>query len=126
MVAKARRLLAAPSAADPLGRLGLLLIHDTLALDPKAKTWQEQTNLVAWSDAIESLGFTRLRHQKLKRSHALAFVTRPLDTCEAERLLDESSLPELLLRREVTQRSGEGSGLPYLRARADREALDVV
>ena len=116
MVAKARRLLRAPSPAEPLGARGVLLIHETLALDKKSHTQPLQSNVRAWVDAIERLGFVHLRHATLKRSHGLAFATRPLAASELDALLEEASLPELLLRRETQygddaqpwQRSGRG------------------
>ena len=94
MVAQARRVL---QSASPTRR-GLLLIVDTMAVDRKARTWREQTNLHRWVDAIEQLGFVFLRHQTLCRTHALAFATAPLSDEElAERL--SAPLPELALIR---------------------------
>ena len=113
MVAQARRLLHSPSpgSAEP-GRRGLLLIVDTLAVDVKAKTWAEQTQLREWVKAIEGLGFKRLRHQALKRSHGLVFVTVPLPPADLEARLEEEALPELLLRREAFARAREVDGPP--------------
>jgi hypothetical protein len=115
MVAKARRLLRAPAPNEPLGKRGLLLIHETLALDAKATgALGKRTNVLEWVAAIEQMGFVHLRHAMLKRSHALAFATKLVDATELEQLLQEGALPELLLRREVNQRNGQGSGLPYI------------
>ena len=96
MVAKARRLLPPNGPLD--GQRGLLLIHETLALDTKVHA--EQSNLWAWISVIESLGFIHLRHETLRRSHVIAFATRSLDAAELEDLQDTAALPELRLRRE--------------------------
>ena len=136
MVARARRLLPTPAAAptaaqgDEAGdgggcggdggggggdagggggeRRGLLLLVETFGVDRRATSWPEQTYLHDWVAKIEALGFRFLRHQTLQRSHALAFVTRPLDAAEVmrgglEHLLREEALPELVMRREARE-----------------------
>jgi len=101
MVAKARRLLRSPPPTNAFGRRGLLLIHETMALDTRVLSPKHPSNLRTWVEAIESLGFVLVRHTTLKRSHALAFAVRPLDAAQLDQLLDEESLPALMLRREM-------------------------
>ena len=89
-------------------RRGLLLLVETFGVDRRATSWPAQTYLHAWVAKVEALGFRFLRHQTLQRSHALAFVTRPLDAAEERRgglehLLREEALPELVMRREARE-----------------------
>ena len=59
--------------------------------------------------SIEALGFRFLRHEALRRSHALAFVTTAVDG-DLEALLADEALPELRMRREVREAGWDGGG----------------
>ena len=120
MVAQARRLLPTPDAeaeeeaeeeAEAAGgggrRRGLLLVVETLSVDRRASSWAEQSVLQEWVASIETLGFRFLRHEALRRSHALAFVTTAVDG-DLETLLADEALPELRMRREVREAGWDG------------------
>ena len=120
MVAQARRLLPTPDAeaeeeeAEEAGggggrRRGLLLVVETLSVDRRASSWAEQSVLQEWVASIEALGFRFLRHEALRRSHALAFVTTAVDG-DLETLLADEALPELRMRREVREAGWDGGG----------------
>ena len=114
MVAQARRLLPAPGAGSR--RRGLLLLQETLSVDRKATRWDEQTSLQAWVAAVEQLGFKLLRHQALRRSHALAFATEEVDADELERRLADDALPLTMVKRsELRGAEAEGDFGPELR-----------
>lgn len=86
---------------------GLLLVVDTFSLDGRHAS-RNKGYIKEWIEAIESEGFVFLRHQVLKRSHALAFATAPRKRSpsqdahadEAGRRLEAREPPELRMRRE--------------------------
>lgn len=113
MVLKARQLLRSPLFADltppvgcpPLAEAasgskpaprrsgGLLLLIETLGVDRRGRSWEEQPYLRKWAAEIEKAGFVFLRHETLMRSHALAFATAPQPAVERPP-------PELRMRRD--------------------------
>lgn len=82
--------------------------HDLL-WPRRASSWAEQSVLQEWVASIEALGFRFLRHEALRRSHALAFVTTAVDG-DLEALLADEALPELRMRREVREAGWDGGG----------------
>ena len=130
MVAQSRRLLPTPDPAAAAGavaaaeamsrgeaaasstargsasphRQGLLLLTETLGVDHKARCWAEQHTLHAWIAAVESLGFSFLRHETLERSHALAFATRYMNPAELAALAVLESAPPMRMRSEERSR----------------------
>ena len=113
MVLKARQLLRSPLFADltppvgcpPLAEAasgskpaprrsgGLLLLIETLGVDRRGRSWEEQPYLRKGAAEIEKAGFVFLRHETLMRSHALAFATAPQPAVERPP-------PELRMRRD--------------------------
>ena len=90
--------------------------QETLSVDRKATRWDEQTSLQAWVAAVEQLGFKLLRHQALRRSHALAFATEEVDADELERRLADDALPLTMVKRsELRGAEAEGDFGPELR-----------
>ena len=69
----------AASGSEPAPRRGggLLLLVETLGVDRRGRSWEEQPYLRKWAAEIEKAGFIFLRHETLMRSHALAFATAP-------------------------------------------------
>ena len=91
---------AAGAAGLPRWRRGLLLLIDTFSVDRKGACARgDGSYLAQWVAAIESEGFTFVRHRTLARSHALAFVTAPMGEAEGE-AVHAREPPALLMRRE--------------------------
>jgi len=70
-----------------------------------------------WVASIEEAGFVFLRHQTLRRSHALAFATAPLTPVQLAGL-SKAEPPQLIMRREIVE-GGEWHDLMQERAHGD-------
>ena len=111
LVARARRALRRPSAADPHAA-GLLIIVQAKSLSKPARpNWAPGAHapsdsiLSTWLEAVESVGFRFVGYDELGgSSRALVFQTVPGDDgpeSEAGAADDEAILPPMPLRREL-------------------------